>query len=358
MAATKTAGVARRPATKRTRRRMLPAAGPGTTAPGLAPGKFAATGLYGYIWATSGRSQVLLALLSVFIFLLDLAPLELQRRIVNDAITQKAFGLLAWLCGIYVVIALAQGLSKLTWNVYRNSVGEATSRRLRLETFTAALRHPEPDTTVKEGVGISIIMSEADPVGLFVATSISEPVLHGGVLISVFAYLIYLQPWMALVALALFVPQCAVVPLVQKAINRRTEARIQVMRRLSADIVAETAEGVLQREERGYKRRVSDIYVLNIQIYWRKYAMNFLINLLYHFGTVGILFVGGWFVMQGKTEVGTVVAFISGLTKVNDPWNDLVTFFRDMTNAHVKYRLIAAVLDDQDPGEAADGKAR
>ena len=60
----------------------------------------------------------------------------------------------------------------------------------------------------------------------------------------------------------------------------------------------------------------------------------------------GQALVGGWFVMQGRIEAGTVVAFISGLTKVNDPWNDLVTFFRDMTNARVKYRLIAKVLDD------------
>jgi ABC-type bacteriocin/lantibiotic exporter with double-glycine peptidase domain len=148
------------------------------------------------------------------------------------------------------------------------------------------------------------------------------------------------------------------VPLVQKAINQRTEARIRVMRRLSADIVAETAEGVLEREARSYTRRVRDIYSLNMQIYRRKYATNFLINLLYHFGTVGILLVGGWFVMQGRTEVGTVVAFVSGLTKVNDPWNDLVTFFRDMTNARMKYRLIAGVLNDQDPAEAADGSSR
>lgn len=320
-------------------------------------GEFATKGLYGYIWATCARAQVLLALLSVFICLLDLVPLELQRRIVNDAIGQKAFVLMAWLCGVYAVTVLLQGLLKLVWNVSRNSVGEATSRRLRLETFGAALSHPEPDTTAKEGVGISIILSEADPVGLFVATSVSEPVLHGGVLISVFAYLIYLQPWMALVALALFVPQCAFVPLVQNAINRRTESRIQVMRRLSADIVAGTAQGVLEREGRSYVQRVHNVYALNIQIYWRKYAMNFVINLLYHMGTVGILFVGGWFVMQGKTEIGTVVAFISGLAKVNDPWNDLVTFFRDMTNARMKYQLIAKVLDDQDPGEAATGKA-
>lgn len=357
--AARTAGATRRrPAKRPARRHISSSAGPGTTAPGLPAGEFAAKGLYGYIWATSGGPQILLALLSVVIFLLDLVPLELQRRIINDAIKQKALVLLAWLCGIYAAVALLQGLCKLAWNVYRNSVGEATSRRLRLETFAAALRHPEPDANAKEGVGISIILSEADPVGLFVATSVSEPILHGGVLISVFAYLLYLQPWMALVAFALFVPQCLFVPLVQNAINQRTATRIQVMRRLSADIVAETAQGVLEREGRSYRQRVHHVYALNIQIYWRKYAMNFIINLLYHLGTVGILLVGGWFVMQGKTEVGTVVAFISGLTKVNDPWNDLVTFFRDMTNARVKYRLIAKVLDDQDPGEVAQSQAR
>jgi ABC-type bacteriocin/lantibiotic exporter with double-glycine peptidase domain len=338
---------------KRRRRKQTPPAKP--TQPNRAGNRarFAAMGLYGYIWSISARQQSLLALLSIFIFLLDLVPLELQRRIVNDAIGKKIFLELVWLCGVYAVTVLVQGVAKLAWNVYRNSVGEATSRRLRLDTFAAALRHPDPDTTAREGVGISIILSEADPVGLFVATSVSEPVLHGGVLISVFAYLIYLQPWMALVALALFVPQCAFVPLVQKAINRRTEARIQVMRRLSADIVAETADGVLERENRSYRRGVGNIYTLNMQIYRRKY---FLINLLYHFGTVGILFVGGWFVMAGQTEVGTVVAFISGLTKVNDPWNDLVTFFRDMTNARMKYRLIAKVLDNQDAGEVAKGR--
>jgi ABC-type bacteriocin/lantibiotic exporter with double-glycine peptidase domain len=349
----KNAGAAR-PLLRRARRRV-PA-----KAASVSPqeGRYAAIGLYGYIRETSGRSQVLLAALSVVIFLLDLIPLELQRRIVNDAISRRAFDTLVWLCAAYAAATLLQGAAKLTWNIFRNSVGEATSRRLRLDTFAAALRRPAPDTTAKEGVGISIILSEADPVGLFVATSVSEPVLHGGVLISVFGYLIYLQPLMALVALVLFVPQCAFVPVIQTAINRRTEARIRVMRRLSADIVAETAEGVLEREGRSYRQRVRHIYDLNMQIYRRKYAMNFVINLLYHLGTVGILFVGGWFVMQGQTEVGTVVAFISGLTKVNDPWNDLVTFFRDMTNARVKYQLIAKVLDDRDPAEAAEGGTR
>ena len=318
------------------------------------PGRFARMGLYGYIWRISGRRQLFLVCLSIFIGALDLAPLELQRRIVNDAIGERAVSLLIWLCGAYALVTLVQGLAKLAWNIYRNSVGEATSRRLRSDTFRAALRHREQASATKEGVGISIILAEADPVGLFVATSVSEPVLHGGVLLGVFSYLVYLQPWMALVALVLFLPQCLFVPLVQRAINRRTEARIRTLRRLSAAFVADTAGGVIERENRPYQRRVGNIYSLNMQIYRRKYAMNFLINLLYHLGTIGILLVGGWFVMRGEIQVGTVVAFISGLTKVNNPWNDLVTFFRDMTNARIKYQLIATVLDDRDPGNAAE----
>jgi len=41
--------------------------------------------------------------------------------------------------------------------------------------------------------------------------------------------------------------------------------------------------------------------------------MNFLINLLYHLGTVGILFFRRLVRDAGRTEIGTVVAFISGL---------------------------------------------
>src|SRR3984885_6881614 len=126
-----------RRAARRTRRRDPPP--PAANPHSVDKGSFAAEGLYGYIWAISGRAQILLAVLSVFIFLLDLVPLELQRRIVNDAIGQKAFTELIWLCGAYALTALVQGAAKLVWNVYRNSVGEAASRRLRLDTFPAAL---------------------------------------------------------------------------------------------------------------------------------------------------------------------------------------------------------------------------
>jgi ABC-type bacteriocin/lantibiotic exporter with double-glycine peptidase domain len=155
---------------------------------------------------------------------------------------------------------------------------------------------------------------------------------------------------MALVAVLLFLPQVMFIPLLQDAINRRTQTRIKTVRELGIDIMKETAESADKRES-GYRRRVRRVFELNMQIYRRKFGMNFLMNVLYHFGVIGILFVGGWLLIQGRTEVGTLVAFISGLNRMNDPWGDLVNYFRDLTNAAVKFRMIERVFDGSKAGK-------
>jgi ABC-type bacteriocin/lantibiotic exporter with double-glycine peptidase domain len=184
-----------------------------------------------------------------------------------------------------------------------------------------------------------------EAVGGFIGSIFSEPVLNGGVLLSVFGYMIFMQPWMAMVALLLFCPQFLFIPFLQGGINRRTKLRIETLRALSVDIVNEAADPAGVRKEKTYRHRVNDVYRLNMEIFRRKFGMNFLMNLLYHLAIIGILSVGGWLLLHGKTEVGTIVAFISGLNRMNDPWGDLVNYFRDLTNAGVKYRMIASALD-------------
>jgi ABC-type multidrug transport system fused ATPase/permease subunit len=164
------------------------------------------------------------------------------------------------------------------------------------------------------------------------------------ILLSVLGYMVFMQPWLALVGLLLFCPQVLFIPFLQEAINRRTKLRIETLRALSVDIVNEATDQAGVREKT-YGRRVADVYRLNMQIFRRKFGMNFLMNLFYQLGIIGILSVGGWLLLHGKTEVGTVVAFISGLNRMNDPWGDLVNYFRDLTNAGVKYRMIASALD-------------
>jgi len=300
--------------------------------------------LYRYIWKVSARDQALLSLLAVAIFLIELVPLELQRRIVNGAVDGQGFAFVATLCLVYAAVELAHGLLKLGMNVYRGAVGEAANRRLRMQI------HPPPtaaasDAAPPEGVKISIIVAEVESVGAFVGSSFSEPLLNAGILLSILGYMAYTQTWMALVAALIFCPQLLFVPFLQEAINRRTKRRIETMRALSVDIVDEAAEREGVRTHQSFRERIAKVYELNMQVLRRKYGMNFLMNLLYHLGIVGVLAVGGWLVLEGKTEVGTIVAFISGLSRMNDPWGDLVDFFRNLTNTGLKYRMIAAQLD-------------
>jgi ABC-type bacteriocin/lantibiotic exporter with double-glycine peptidase domain len=303
--------------------------------------------LYRFVWRVSGRSQIILAALAIGVFLLDLVPLELQRRIVNEALQRQEIGLLIQLCLLYGVVALLQGGTKFALNLYQSTVSERVNRRLRLTAGQTVLgERKQGDVDGQEGVGISIIVSEVESVGGFVGTSVSDAVLHGGVLVSVFGYLLILQPWMGLVGLLLFGPQFLFVPLLQYAINRRTATRIKILRALSVDIVKDAADQASARDGATFERDVRRVYGLNMQIFRRKFGMNFLMNLLHHCAIAGILLVGGLFVIHGRTEIGTVVAFISGLARINDPWGDLVNYFRDLTNAAVKYRLIVSAVGE------------
>jgi len=55
--------------------------------------------------------------------------------------------------------------------------------------------------------------------------------------------------------------------------------------------------------------------------------------------------VGGWFAVEGRIEVGSVVAIVSGLGKLNDPWGDFVNWARELSVVGVKYRLFADVVN-------------
>ena len=308
--------------------------------------------LYRYIWKVSARDQVLLSLLAIAVFLIEMVPLELQRRIVNGAVKGREFEFIGLLCLAYIAVVAVQGGLKLVMNVYRGSVTEAANQRLRMQVNeSAAPASTSASATGEEGVKISIIVSEVESVGGFVGSSFAEPMLNAGILLSILGYMIFTQPWMALVAFLIFCPQLLFIPFLQDAINRRTKRRIETMRALSVDIVDEAAERKGVRTRRTFFNRVANVYRLNMEIYRRKFGMNFLMNFLYQLGVVGILAIGGWLVLQGRTEVGTIVAFISGLSRMRDPWNDLVDFFRNLTNTGLKFRMITAKIDKQ----AAEG---
>ena len=190
-----------------------------------------------------------------------------------------------------------------------------------------------------------MIVAEVEPIGGFVGGSVSEPLLQGGILLSVLAYMIHVDLWMAGTAFALFVPQLVFVPLMQGAMNRRTRARVQIIRQLSVSVV-EAISGDDARD-RTDDERIEHVFELNMGIFRFKFSMNFLMNLSTQLQIIGALLVGGWAVYTEQLEIGGVVAFISGIGRITDPWGDLVNYFRDVNITQVKFGLMRDAVNQQ-----------
>lgn len=104
--------------------------------------------------------------LTITVFLLEIVPLELQRRVVNDAVKHRQYGAIVMLCAAYAGTVLVQGGVKLSLNIYRSWVGERANRDLRrricmsLESADVVASLPED-----QGTAVSMIVAEVEPVG-------------------------------------------------------------------------------------------------------------------------------------------------------------------------------------------------
>src|ERR1700740_731843 len=87
--------------------------------------------IFRYVVTVSWRHQIALVSLTVFTFLLEIVPLEIQRRVVNNLVKERPFQLVIVLCAAYACAVLIQGATKLGLNIYLGWVGENATRDLR-----------------------------------------------------------------------------------------------------------------------------------------------------------------------------------------------------------------------------------
>lgn len=293
-------------------------------------------GLFRYIARTCWAHQIPLVTVTIVVFLLEVVPLELQRRIVDHVVKNRSYSAVVWLCAVYVAAVLMQGSTKLGLNVYRAWVGERAKRELRRRICGTVCTPMSPPESEMQGTAVAMIVAEVEPVGGFIGESVSEPLLQGGILVTVIAYIMHLDVWMGVAALVLFVPQLVFVPLMQHAMNRRTAARVWLLRQIGAGVIAAGSN----RPGETDAGRIDRVFTLNMVIYEFKFTMNFLMNLCGHLQIIAALLLGSWWVLRGDLQIGGVVAFISGLGRLNDPWGDLVNYFRDLSVTVVKFRLL------------------
>ena len=56
---------------------------------------------------------------------------------------------------------------------------------------------------------------------------------------------------------------------------------------------------------------------------------------------LGVLVFGRWLVIEGRTDSGTLVAFLSGFDRLAEPVRALVAYYREASLTQTRYRMIA-----------------
>jgi ABC-type bacteriocin/lantibiotic exporter with double-glycine peptidase domain len=316
--------------------------------------------LYAYIWDTTRAGQVRICLLTALVAPMAVAPLELQRRIVDDALTSRNLVQLLALGAAYAAVVLIQNGLKYLLNLTKGRTLEDVTRDLRrriLERLkpTMSAVGLAPTAAIDEGTTLSILAAEAEDVGGFASESFAVPLLQIGTMTFVIAYLMWVEPLIAVMAFVIYLPQAILVPRVQATINRLARQRTTLVRRLGHHAVGRDNEVHVNAAGRFRHalHLIERAYTTRIRIYYRKFALTFLGNVLDAAGPIVVLMIGGYLVIRAETEIGTLVVFISGFQRLAGPWDELITFYRSSSNARIAYRLVADAIGEAPPAARA-----
>ncbi len=292
-----------------------------------------------YALRMGGLHHLWLSLLAVCVAGLTLIPIELQRRMVNNAIEMEDVSALFWLGGIYLAAVVLQSSAKFFLRLYQGWLSESATLYTRNHLAEVrAKSQSEHDGT--EGQTVAVISTEVDRLGGFVGEGISQPIADLSLLLAIVAYMLVVEPLVALLSLLFLLPQVLLVPFFQRLINRLIKHRLFLLRSLS-DRVAKQEEEVWSGGAAVLKGPLAQIYRIRMRIFLTKFALKAANNSLSALTPLAVLMVGGYFVIEGETTLGVVVAFISGFERLGNPLRELMAYYRVAAQANVQHGMIA-----------------
>ena len=312
--------------------------------------------LYRYIIRRSLRHQLVLIAIS-FALGLGLNPfmLNLQKRIINEAIGQRNFDALLWLCFGFLGAVLANGALKYVKQNLEGYISETMLRDLRSELYNRILRFPLLHLkSTSTGQLVAMILGEVEDLGGYFGLALSTPAFHGAMLLGTLGFMVYANPWMALVSMVLFPIQMVFIRRLQRRVSALSRDRVRMVRGLS-DRIQESVGGLTEiyahdttaYEAGRFRHQLQRIFRTRLDIYNLKYLIKWINNFLEKFGQFVLLLAGGWLIINHPDtfNLGALVAFLQAYGQLNEPWRELINFFQMKENAGVKYEQVIANFD-------------
>lgn len=295
------------------------------------------------------ESNLKLQILLVAIILVTVAarvfPLEMQKRIVNEAISLKRLDLLYLYCSGFIASVLLASLLKYAINVIQTYIGETALARMRRELYSHVMTLPLSFFRKSSpGTVIAALVQELSSAGEFVGQAVAVPITNVLTLLAFGGYLFYLNPLLAGLSFALYPLLIYILPKLQRRTNHWNKERVDATRVLSSKI-NETITGIhevhgngsYKIENRKFAKYVQELF--RVRIIWTLYrqGVKVLNNLFQNMGPFILFLVGGWLAINGRFDLGALVAFLSAYEKIYDPWRELMDFYQIYQDATTRY---------------------
>jgi ABC-type multidrug transport system fused ATPase/permease subunit len=317
--------------------------------------------LFSWIFAGSVHLQLLLLLIIVVMVVARVLPLEMQKRIVNEAINLGNIELLFRYCMIYLAAVVFFSVLKYLITIIQTVITQRTTASMRKELYHHILTLPlNFFRKTQPGMVVNALGAELTLPGNFVGMAVASPVTNILTLLAFAIYLFMLNWLLALVSLSIYPIVVFLVPLLQKGVNRANKKRVDAARTFSSRI-AEAISGIHEIHGNGAYHIENKKYdslvdrLLRIRIVWSLYrfGVKTVNGFFTSLGPFLVFLLGGWLTIKGQLELGALVAFLSAQERLFDPWKELIEFYQVYQDGSINYYRTMEYFDVEPEYEIA-----
>ncbi len=338
-----------------------------------------------FTWAYSKRSQfwiLAIVLLSMPTYFMSL---DLPKQIVNGPIlgggfeqagSSQTFLRLAWtiageewvlfpgieferlgtlfaLSGLFLTLIIINGLFKFYINTYKGRLGERMLRRIRFQLVDRLLRFPmRAFRRVKSSEMASMVKDEVEPIGGFMGDAFVQPLLLGGQALTAMVFIMVQNVLLGMIAVFMIAIQFIIIPRMRRHLIRLGKER-QITARQLAGRVGEIVDGIghvhvndtSHFERADISARLAKIFYIRYELFQRKFFTKFLNNLLAQITPFLFYVVGGYFALQGRIDVGQLVAVIAAYKDLPSPIKELIDWDQQRLDVEVKFAQVVDQFD-------------
>ena len=246
---------------------------------------------------------------------------------------------------MFLVLVIINGLFKFYINTYKGRLGERLLRRIRFELVDRILRFPPSQFKRMKGAEVaSMVKDEVEPLGGFTGDAFVQPALLGGQALTALFFIFMQNVWLGLIAAVMVGIQALIIPRMRRRLLVLGRER-QLTARELAGRVSEIVDGIgtiHAYDTSNYERadiasRLGRIFKIRYDLYQWKFLVKFINNFLAQLTPFLFYCIGGYLALQGRLDIGQLVAVISAYKDLPGPLKELIDWDQTRQDVQVKY---------------------